>query len=168
MCNQFYWKQKNYHLWWRNQFYWNLFLFCYVTISNGGTNSIEKKICVYQPIMRRQRTSLDVFWSTGLVKISAQLWAEANFVILHAPDFTWSLKWFHLTSKCFVLDLCETLVAITIQPALSSNTSDYRSLSVHFVSIGFDNVLDVSSNVLCSNVTNICLYIYFINCQDGS
>ena len=33
-------------------------------------------ILVYQPIVRRRRTS-NVFWSTGLVKMSAQLWAEA-------------------------------------------------------------------------------------------
>ena len=33
-------------------------------------------ILVYQPIVRRRRTS-NVFWSTGLVKMSAQRWAEA-------------------------------------------------------------------------------------------
>jgi hypothetical protein len=49
-------------------------------------------ILVYQPIVRRRRTS-NVFWSTGLVKMSAQRRAEAI--------------------------LCATLVAITIQLALS-------------------------------------------------
>ena len=38
-------------------------------------------ILVYQPIVRRRRTS-NVFWSTGLVKMSAQRRAEAIFVIL--------------------------------------------------------------------------------------
>ena len=36
-------------------------------------------ILVYQPIVRRRRTS-NVFWSTGLVKMSAQRWAEANLL----------------------------------------------------------------------------------------
>jgi hypothetical protein len=38
-------------------------------------------ILVYQPIVRRRRTS-NVFWSTGLVKMSAQRRAEAIFVFI--------------------------------------------------------------------------------------
>jgi hypothetical protein len=56
---------------------------------DGGTNSLLEEKCLrfYQPIMRRRKTS-NVFWSTGLVNMSAQLRAEATFVILHAPDRT--------------------------------------------------------------------------------
>ena len=108
------------------------------------------------------------FLSSAFVKISAQLRADATFVILHEPFRIWSLKWYHLTAKCLVLGLCCSVVASTIQPELSSQISDCTNFSHLFVKYRWVFVFDWSATGSCPNFMNVVLYISRTSCRIGS
>ena len=118
--------------------------------------------------MRSLRCS-KVFWSSGLVKISAQLRADGTFVIVQAPDLIWLRKWCHFTVRCFVRGRYPSVVARTMQPALSSKISDGLILGCcSDCNSRLEYVLDLSSRQIWSGDTKVFLCISCMSCLIGS